>query len=106
MANGTIFNPFLKSPLTDMSGALVCSQWGGKCADIEMRALECLEAYGVDRGLKKCDTLIKDFDECVYKRKQIQRVNAMRFERHRQHFAGERTKEDKYSKNPPKPDTY
>jgi len=86
---------------------MVCSQWGNDpCGKLEMKALDCLDAYGVDRGLKYCDDLIKDFSECVLKTKQRNRVNAMRFERHRQHFAGERTKEDKYTKEPPPTDSF
>ncbi|KAJ8964679.1 hypothetical protein NQ314_004711 [Rhamnusium bicolor] len=93
-------SPWLKSPFTDLTGAVVSHQWYGECADFELRALDCLEAYGLDRGLKKCDLLIQDFQECSRKTKQFQRLTAMRLERHRQHFAGERSKENKWAKSP------
>lgn len=103
----SILSPYLKSPLTDMTGVVTSHQWGNsQCKELEMKTLDCLEAYGLDRGIKKCDELIKDFGECSTKRKQIERINIMRMERHRQHFAGERSKEDKYSKNPPPPDSF
>ncbi|ENN79485.1 hypothetical protein YQE_04129, partial [Dendroctonus ponderosae] len=103
----SILTPFFKSPLTDLTGSVISSQWGdGPCRDMEMKALDCLDAYGIRRGEVKCAELIKNFDECSVKIKQMNRTTAMRLERHRQHFAGERSKEDKYSKNPPSPETY
>lgn len=93
-------SPWLKSPFTDLTGALVSHQWYGHCADMEMKALDCLEAYGLDKGLKKCDLLIKDFTECTLKIKQFKRANAMRWERNRQYWAGERSKEDLWAKSP------
>nr|CAH7738716.1 unnamed protein product [Callosobruchus chinensis] len=33
--------PVLKSPLTDLTQALVSHQWYGECADMEMKALDC-----------------------------------------------------------------
>ncbi|XP_028129250.1 uncharacterized protein LOC114325387 [Diabrotica virgifera virgifera] len=93
-------SPWLKSPFTDLTGSLVNHQWYGECADMELKVLDCLDAYGLDRGLKKCDDLIEDFRECALKTKQFKRMYAMRNERHRQHFAGERTSENKYAKGP------
>ncbi|XP_018579298.1 NADH dehydrogenase [ubiquinone] iron-sulfur protein 5 [Anoplophora glabripennis] len=93
-------SPWLKSPFTDLTGAIVSHQWYGACADMEMKALDCLEAYGLDRGLKKCDPLIRDFTECALKIKQFKRMNAIRWERNRQYWAGERSKEDRWSKSP------
>nr|CAI5835761.1 unnamed protein product [Callosobruchus analis] len=94
-------SPWLKSPLTDLTQALVSHQWYGECADMEMKALDCMEAYGLDRGLKKCELLIKDFQECALKTKQKNRLYAMRLERHRQHFTGERSKGEKWAQAPP-----
>lgn len=103
----SILNPVLKSPFTDVTTAFITSQWGNNpCNDYEMRALDCLEAYGMRKGAKKCDLLLEDFKECSIKVKQILRTNAMRYERHRQHLSGERSSADKYSKNPPKQDAY
>ncbi|XP_066143968.1 uncharacterized protein ND-15 [Euwallacea fornicatus] len=105
----SILTPYLKSPFTDFTGAVISSQWGDQpCRDMEMKALDCLEAYGIDRGitLKKCETLINDFRECSMKIKQKSRVQAMNAERMRQYKAGERTKENMYSKNPPSPEVF
>ncbi|CAH1109725.1 unnamed protein product [Psylliodes chrysocephalus] len=98
-------SPWLKSPFTDLTGAIVSHQWYGRCADLELQALDCLEAYGLDRGIKKCDLLLQDFTECSLRIKQMNRMFAMRNERHRQYFAGERSKEEKWAAGP-KPDSY
>ncbi|XP_060523323.1 NADH dehydrogenase [ubiquinone] iron-sulfur protein 5 [Cylas formicarius] len=95
-------SPFLKSPFTDLTGAVgISHQFFGECADIEMKTLDCLEAYGLDRGLKKCDALIADYTECARKVKQYNRMFTMRKERNRQYAAGERTKENHYAPSPP-----
>ncbi|CAH1163864.1 unnamed protein product [Phaedon cochleariae] len=96
-------SPWLKSPFTDLTGALVSHQWYGECADMELRALDCLEAYGLDRGLKKCKPILEDFKECALKIKQFKRMSAMRTERHRQYYTGER--EEHWAK-PPANDSY
>ncbi|KAH0817791.1 NADH dehydrogenase [ubiquinone] iron-sulfur protein 5 [Tenebrio molitor] len=98
-------SPIWKSPFTDFTGAIVSHQWGGRCADMEMRALDCLEAYGLDRGVKKCETLITDFQECALRKKEMGRIVAMHHERRRQYNAGERSKEDRYAP-PPKPESF
>lgn len=36
-----------------------------ECGDIELDALECLEAYGSRRGRVLCDKYIQDFRECM-----------------------------------------
>ncbi|RZC43074.1 Ndufs5 domain containing protein [Asbolus verrucosus] len=98
-------SPFFKSPLTDFSGAVVSHQWGGRCANLELKALDCLEAYGLDRGVKVCESLILDFQECSLRTKENQRYLAMRAERERQYKSGERSKEDRYAPSP-QPDSY
>jgi len=59
--------PFLRNPLSDVTGALYNHQLS-RCAEFEMRMMECLEAYGVNRGQKEseCKALADDFHECVY----------------------------------------
>lgn len=113
------FWPFLKSPFTDLTAHLVSHQNEGRCADMEMRAIDCMEAYGYHRGLDKCDALIKDFQECAGFEKQAKRfyvstiifltkspimyiniLQAMRMERHRQYWNGEKTKKDHYAESP------
>ena len=72
---------------------------------MELKALDCLEAYGLTRGVTKCEDLITDFQECSLRVKEVSRYVAMRSERERQYHAGERTKENRYAP-PPKPDSY
>lgn len=71
--------PFFRSPLTDMTGCVINHQTYGKCAEFEMNMLDCLEAYGVNRGSTKCKDLIADFQECVSMKKQMMRVTVMPF---------------------------
>lgn len=68
------FWPFLKSPFTDLTAHLVNHQNEGRCADFEMRFIDCMEAYGVHRGAKKCDLLLQDFQECAGREKQLKRL--------------------------------
>lgn len=65
--------PFLRSPLTDVTGCVINHQTYGKCAEFEMNMMDCLEAYGVNRGQTKCKDLISDFQECAGTRKQMLR---------------------------------
>ncbi|KAI9585760.1 NADH dehydrogenase [ubiquinone] iron-sulfur protein 5 [Glossina fuscipes] len=92
--------PFFRLPLTDLTGCLVNHQTYDKCGELEMNMMECLEAYGGERGKKMCKDLIDDFGECVNMRKQMLRVEAMRKERFRQYRAGERKKEELYAESP------
>lgn len=72
-------SPFFRTPLTDLTACVVNHQQYDKCGEHEMRKLECLEAYGMDLGLKKCKLLIEDFQECVGMRKQLSRVEVTNF---------------------------
>lgn len=119
-------HPFLRNIFTDISSAIPNSQHYDKCGDMEMRMMECMEAYGADRGAQKCADLYQDFKECVGQRKQHMRFlvsprimptvdllvltfrpyfQAMRAERHRQWLAGERSSAEHYAK-PPRVDSY
>lgn len=100
-----ILSPWFKSPFTDMTGALISHQWYGRCAKQEMKVVDCLEAYGLHKGFEKCEALIEDFRECSSQQKQMLRTTTMRYERQRQHWTGERSKDNLYAP-PPKPDSY
>ncbi|CAF4914760.1 unnamed protein product [Pieris macdunnoughi] len=89
-------SPFLRSPFTDITGGLVSHQMLGKCQKEEMRYMDCLEAYGLERGRKKCAYLIEDFQECQTNTKQFKRFMAMRKERERQIAEGTLTGDKKY----------
>jgi len=90
MAHPTqVITPFFRSPFTDLTGALVNAQHQDKCGDMEMKMMECLEAYGIQKGKIKCADLIDDFQECYTMRKQQLRTFAMRMERHKQWWNGD-----------------
>lgn len=95
--------PLFRTPLTDFTGCMINAQQYDKCGRFEMDMTQCLEAYGYDKGQKKCKDLIDDFKECTLMTKQNLRVEAMEKERARQYRAGERAV--KFSP-PPKRDAY
>lgn len=68
-------SPFFRSPFTDLTGCLVNHQTYDKCGKLELEMMECLEAYGIERGRSKCADLISDFHECVSMTKQIYRFH-------------------------------
>jgi NADH dehydrogenase (ubiquinone) Fe-S protein 5 len=69
--------PAFRSPFTDLTGSLINHQYFGQCAEFEMRAVDCLEAYGIVRGAKKCTNVIEDFNECVLQKKQFMRLQVI-----------------------------
>lgn len=91
--------PFFRSPFTDLTGAMVNAQHYHACGPMELQMMECLEAYGTDKGKIKCRDIIDDFQECFSRNKQQMRFVAMRMERHRQWFNGDR-KEHYQTKTP------
>ncbi|XP_037038881.1 uncharacterized protein LOC119076317 [Bradysia coprophila] len=96
-------SPAFRTPLTDLTGCLHNFQGHKKCGPIEMNMIDCLEAYGMHMGSKKCKDLIEDFQECSGQQKQLKRVEAMRNERHRQYYFGDR--KEHYAPGP-KEDAY
>ncbi|XP_072942497.1 NADH dehydrogenase [ubiquinone] iron-sulfur protein 5 [Epargyreus clarus] len=89
-------SPFLRSPFTDITGGMVSQQMMGTCQKQEMRYMDCLEAYGLDRGKMKCGHLFEDYHECQTKTKQFKRFMAMRRERDRQIAEGKLKGDQKY----------
>lgn len=67
----THFAPAFRTPMTDLVGGLLTHQTGSRCADFEMRAMECLEAYGVQKGRVRCVDYLDDLRECTYQAKQV-----------------------------------
>lgn len=66
-----VITPFFRSPFTDLTQGLTAhAQHYDKCGELEMNMMECLEAYGIQRGKRKCSDLIDDFQECYTMRKQ------------------------------------
>lgn len=66
--------PPFRTPLTDVTGGIMTHQTAKGCADFEMRAMECLEAYGVQRGRDRCKDYLDDLRECTYKTKQVSSI--------------------------------
>lgn len=96
----SVYSPPLRTPFTDIPGAIISHQWFGECADMEMKTIDCYEAYGLARGQKKCKDLFDDFKECTYRLKQNNRLFTMTAERERQYKAGERSAENRYAPPP------
>ncbi|KAL0820182.1 hypothetical protein ABMA28_006107 [Loxostege sticticalis] len=89
-------SPFLRNPVTDITGGIVSHQMLGRCQKQEARYMECLEAYGLDRGRTKCEHLFDDFHECQTMTKQFKRFMAMRAERDKQIAEGKLKGDSKY----------
>jgi NADH dehydrogenase (ubiquinone) Fe-S protein 5 len=66
--------PFIRLPFTDLTGSMINHQTHDKCGSLEMKMMDCLEAYGMDRGTRKCKDLIEDFQECAGMKKQLARI--------------------------------
>lgn len=65
-----ILSPYLRTGATDLFGQIVNHQHMSKCAPYELNMMECMEAYGLDKGRVKCAELVEDFNECTYNTKQ------------------------------------
>ncbi|CAM1293667.1 Uncharacterised protein g802 [Pycnogonum litorale] len=81
-----------RTPFTDMTGNFMTTQYGGRCADIELTAMECIEAYGYHHSKTKCEAYIDDWNECRFLHKQMKRIHLMKEERKKQYAAGKREK--------------
>ena len=50
-------------PVTDMLAVPMARQHN-RCADLELKALECIEYYGAQRGIVLCQDYYDDWHEC------------------------------------------
>ncbi|CAG9133971.1 unnamed protein product [Plutella xylostella] len=75
---------------------MVSHQLLGRCQTQEARYMDCLEAYGLERGKVKCRNLFEDYQECHTLTKQFKRFMAMRAERKRQIADGKLKGDAKY----------
>ncbi|CAK1553047.1 unnamed protein product [Leptosia nina] len=82
-------SPFLRSIFTDVTGPMYSYQMFGRCAKQEANMMDCMEAYGYGRGVRKCKDLIDEMYECHTLKKQYARFAAMRKERNRQIACGQ-----------------
>ena len=60
------------------------------CADYELNAAECWEAYGYFRGQRMCKDYFDDWDECCRGNRQHHRENLILLEKLKQVGKGER----------------
>uniref|UniRef100_T1JLL9 Uncharacterized protein n=1 Tax=Strigamia maritima TaxID=126957 RepID=T1JLL9_STRMM len=97
--------PVIRTPFTDIFGRFFTNQGHGQCRDFELNFYECMEAYGLPRGWKKCDDYYEDFMECLSHDKRRKRIELMQAERLRQYKDGERDRRNYYAA-PPKWDSY
>ncbi|XP_045452282.1 NADH dehydrogenase [ubiquinone] iron-sulfur protein 5-like [Melitaea cinxia] len=89
-------SPFIRTIFTDITGSMLSHQMLGRCATHEMAMMDCIEAYGWDRGSRKCKPLIEEFKECQTNTKQFKRFMALRKERDRQIACGQLVGDNQY----------
>lgn len=68
-----VLSPYFRSPFTDIFGSMINHQQYGRCGRFELNMMECMEAYGLEKGRVKCAKLIDDFNECQSLTKQFLR---------------------------------
>merc|ERR1712108_83769 len=73
------WTPAFQNFFTDLSAAPMDNQ-SKVCGDLEIRALECVEYYGKQRGLAICRDFYDDFQDCRFQTVQQARYNAMQKE--------------------------
>ncbi|CAG4947866.1 unnamed protein product [Colias eurytheme] len=91
-----IVSPVIRTVFTDITGAMLSYQMLGRCAKQEMDMMNCMEAYGYGRGVRKCRDYIDEYHECHTRKKQFARFTAMRKERERQIACGQLTGDKQY----------
>ena len=64
--------PFIRNTLTDVFGQMQTSA-NTECGPFEIRALECIEYFGAQRGRKLCQDYFDDTEECRMKTIQVGR---------------------------------
>jgi len=67
----SFLSPFFRNPITDFTGPLFSAQTGLRCAEFEMKMMNCYEAYGYPKGMKMCEAYYDDFKECCTREKQV-----------------------------------
>lgn len=68
------------------------------CADLEINASDCLEAYGAIKGRSECKKFVEDLQECRYAAIRQMRNYLMRMERFKQVATGQRSWENRWGK--------
>jgi hypothetical protein len=68
--------PWVRGLVSEATEGVQCNQQrdagiNPTCANYEMNAIECLEAYGYYRGERYCRDYMEDWDECLAGYKQV-----------------------------------
>jgi len=87
------------TPMSD-AGQNIASHQGTMCEQFELNFYRCCEAFGMVASRRKCDLEYRDFVECVFQAKQMNRLRAMRKERMKQFLEGKLDRP--WMKNPAK----
>jgi len=94
--------PLLNLPIADMLAQPLTRQFQ-KCADLELKCLECLEYYGAHRGTVLCQDYYDDWKECSAGNLSELRVRAMQLQHHKKYWEyvrGEREYDTVYAPMP------
>jgi len=100
--------PYLHNYMTDVSG-LMNNGAGHKCEKFELKAMECMEYYGVGQGMEACKDWYDDLMECRLMTKRRLRTQHMfqkrHYDNHLEYIQGKRTWAETYE-DPPKFNAY
>lgn len=66
------------------------------CSDLELNAMECMEAYGTIKGMTRCRPFFDDLHECRTQFYKKLRHKIMKQERLKQVLSGERKWSERY----------
>lgn len=70
-----LFDGILKTPLTDLQFAMLPLYFMKErvplCAKLQMKYVDCVEAYGMKQSLNKCGDLYFDLIECSQSSYQV-----------------------------------
>ncbi|XP_043492237.1 uncharacterized protein LOC122517753 [Polistes fuscatus] len=90
MATNFDKTPVITNSLSALLAQTYNAQLSPYCANFELRAIECYEAYGFHGAAKNklCQDYMDDLKECLFKIKTALRYHEMQDERRRQYKAG------------------
>ncbi|KZC06445.1 hypothetical protein WN55_10355 [Dufourea novaeangliae] len=82
-------NPLRNRIFNDLNAAYN-AQTHPVCKNFELRLADCVEAYGFKKGEEKCNLLVLDLKECLYRTKRQKRIQMIQAVRREQMKKGER----------------
>ncbi|EEB15638.1 NADH-Ubiquinone oxidoreductase 15KDa subunit [Pediculus humanus corporis] len=97
------FIPLWINPLTDLSNILTpklfLTSKKNLCAELFLKYIDCIEAYGATKGSRECAAILFDSMECTHHTFQLKRRDAIYKERMKQYREGKIDKP--FEENPP-----